>query len=339
MHDQRPPLGRRKPRRYDPTTRSGRTSWIRAGAVLTAGFLLWLVMDAVVLQHNATVIAPLGARRTAALDILDPLTQLARWTGLAAPVEGANVALGRLSDGGFAPPTVPSTTTTTDRPGTTTTTTTIPQPTARHPLRILLVGDSIGEDLDGPLLNDLAATGVVRVFTDDQIDTGLTRLDYFPWIAELESDVYRDRPDVIVGMMGANDAQGFVTPTPIAYGTAAWKARYRRNVGQFFTIGAQGQRRMFWVSVPIIANTGLSRSWQLVRDIQREEARLHHVTYIDSDLTLDPGGAFHAYLKVGGQLVAVRTVADGVHLTPAGGQLLAAAVMADLQRDLHLRLR
>jgi len=42
---------------------------------------------------------------------------------------------------------------------------------------------------------------------------------------------------------------------------------------------------------------------------------------------------------VGGQLVAVRTVADGVHLTPAGGQLLAAAVMADLQRDLHLRLR
>jgi hypothetical protein len=296
-------------------------------------------MDAVVLQHNATVIAPLGARRTAALDLLDPLSELSRWTGLALPVEHANVALGRLSNGGFVPPTVPSTSTTTTLPGTTTTTDRFAQPTARRPVRILLVGDSIGEDLDGPLLNDLVATGVARVFTDDHIDTGLTRLDYFPWIAELEYDVYKDKPDIVIGMMGANDAQAFVTPRPIFYGTRAWKAEYRKNVGQFFTIGASAHRQMFWVSVPIIGNLGLSRSWQLVRDIQREEARAHRVRYINSDLTLDPGGVYHAYLKVGGQLVAVRTVQDGVHLTTSGGQLLASAVMVDLERELHIRLR
>jgi hypothetical protein len=56
----------------------GPTSALRAGVVCLCAFALWLVMDATVLQHNATVQAPLGARRTAALDILDPLSQVAR---------------------------------------------------------------------------------------------------------------------------------------------------------------------------------------------------------------------------------------------------------------------
>jgi hypothetical protein len=235
------------------------------------------------------------------------------------------------------PTTFPTTTTTLRRGATTTTTTTFPQPTAKHPLRVLLVGDSIGEDLDAPLLNDLVATGRVVVNTDGLISTGLTRLDYFNWIAELEHDVYVDRPDVIIGMMGANDSQSFVEPRPILFGTAAWKAKYLSNVGQFFSIGRSGGRQMLWVSIPIISNTGLSREWQLTRDLQHEAAVTHRVFYVNSDLTLDPGGRYHQFLKIGGQVVNVR-VSDGVHLLPPGADLLAAAVMANLQRDLRIHL-
>jgi hypothetical protein len=305
--------------------------------VLLSAFLLWLVMDATVLQHNATVISPLGARRTAALDVLDPLSILSRWTLLDLPVSGANEALGRTADGGFVVPAVPTTTTTTPRGGTTTTTRPVRIVATRaHPLRILLVGDSIGEDLDAQLLNDFSPA-TTRVFTDDQISTGLTRLDYFPWIRELEYDMYRYKPQVVIGMMGANDAQGFVDP-PTLYGTRAWKAHYRRNVGQFFTIGRENGARMFWVSVPIISPKGLSEYTQLVRSIQERMAGKHHVIYVDSDKTLSPGGVFHMYLRIGGQLVQVR-VNDGVHLLPAGASLLANAVMVVVQHDLHVRLR
>jgi len=235
-------------------------------------------------------------------------------------------------------PTVPSsTTTTTPRGGTTTTTRPVRIVATRaHPLRILLVGDSIGEDLDAQLLNDFNPA-TTRVFTDDQISTGLTRLDYFPWVRELEYDMYRYKPQVVIGMMGANDAQGFVDP-PALYGTRAWKAHYRRNVGQFFTIGRQNGARMFWVSVPIISPKGLSEYTQLVRSIQEQMAGKHHVIYINSDKTLSSGGVFHMYLRIGGQLVQVR-VSDGVHLMPAGAALLANAVMVVVQHDLHVRLR
>ena len=208
--------------------------------------------------------------------------------------------------------------------------------TAKHPLRILLVGDSIGTDLDFALQNDLSPS-VTVVNADDHIDTGLTRLDYYPWVAELESDMYHYRPQVVIGMMGANDAQGFVDP-PTPYGTAAWKAQYRRNVGQFFTIGKEYGAQMFWVSVPAISPLGRSEYLQLVRAIQQREAGIHHVFYFDSDSVLSPGGTYHEYLRLNGQIVEVRTT-DGIHLEPAGADLLANAVLLDVEKRLHVYLR
>jgi hypothetical protein len=315
---------------------------VRTGTILLAGFLLWLVMDSTVLYHSAHV-SVLGTRRRVALDVLGPIAKLARELGLQGPVAAANGALGRTAVGGFAIPTVPSTTstTTTTLPGQRVTTTTLPplDPTPGHKLRVLLVGDSIGTDLDYALLQDLQATGLCVVWTDDHTSTGLTRLDYYPWIAELESDVYRYRPQVIVGMMGANDSQSFVSPRVIAWPSTAWARQYARNVGQFFTIGRSAGRRMFWVSVPMIQNAGESRSWQLVRNIQEREAGRHKVVFINSDTTLDPGGTFHMYLRIGGQLALARFPSDGIHVAPAGADVLAAAVMADLRHDLHVRLR
>jgi hypothetical protein len=302
--------------------------------VCLCAFALWLVMDATVLQHNATVQAPLGARRTAALDILDPLSQVARALGLDLPVGWSNVALGRTAVGGFTYPTVPPTT----RPvGPTTTTTIIRTPTHAHPLHVLLVGDSIGEDLDEPLLADLTATGVVVVNTFDKESTGFTRPDYFTWNAELQGLVYEDHPNVIIGLIGANDAQSFIVPTILQWGNKAWPRRYLYNVNQFFSIGTAYGAKMLWVSVPAIQDTGRNKELNLVRRLQLEALKKHHLYYLNSDLTLAPQGHYVAYLDVGGQLAQVRTPSDGIHLTPAGGALLAQAVMIAFKKDLDLK--
>jgi len=303
-------------------------AWARNGLMLLCAFVLWVVMDAGVLQHSARVIGS-GERRQVALDFLGPIADIARWTGLDLPASGANEALGRTGVGGFVIPTVPTTTTV---PGETTTTTTIPFHFSHaHPLRVLLVGDSIGTDLDAPLLADLQASGVAVVFTDDRIDTGLTRLDFFNWIAELAYDVYHDHPQVIVGMMGANDDQNFTNG--LVYPTAAWQAKYAANVSKLFSIGTADGRLMFWVSVPLMSSPG----WQPIRDIQQRVARRHHVVYIDSNLTLCPGGRFRMFLRVGGVITQIR-YSDGIHLTDAGASLLATSVVKVMEHRLHTHL-
>jgi lysophospholipase L1-like esterase len=303
--------------------------WQRTGVVFTCGFLLWLVMDSTVLQHNATVISPLGTRRTVALTILRPIVDFARAVGLDLPVADANEALGRTAAGGFVIPTVPTTTTI---PGTTTTTTTVPlHPTAAHPLRVLLFGDSIGTDLDYALLDDLSATGVVKVFTDDHVDTGLVNSGYFAWIPELAHDVYTLKPQIVIGMLGANDDTSFITGQE--YPSAAWNTEYLKRVDQLFAIGTGDGRKMFWVSVPLMSTPG----WEPIRILQHVAAIRHHVEYINSEAVLDPGHVFHMYLRIDGEIEQVRT-SDGIHLAPAGEDLLAQAVMNALNRDLHLHL-
>ncbi len=311
----------------------GPTSALRAGVVLLCAFALWLVMDSTVLQRSSTVYGQLGARQTAALDILNPISELSRAIGLDLPVAWSNVALSRTAAGGVVVPSVPTTT----RPKEPPTTTTIQRnPTRSHPLRVLLVGDSIGEDLDAALLTDLTNTGVAKVFTDGRVGTGLTRLDAFPWIAELEYDMYHYKPDIVIGLMGANDSQSFLSPITL-FGTPQWRARYLRNVGQFFSAGRVGGCKMFWVSIPTISDKGRNAEWQLVRHLQQKAAGQHHVYFINSDLTLAPNGHYAAYLTVSGQLAQVRQ-SDGIHLTPAGGALLAQAVMIDLKKALRLHL-
>jgi hypothetical protein len=304
--------------------------------VLLCAFALWLIMDATVLQHNAQVVSPVGARRTVALKVLGPIAALARFTGLDLPVSGANQALGRTSVGGFVIPTVPTTTTLKPRTPTTTTTLRV-QPTASHPLRVLIIGDSIGEDLAAPLLAQLQATGVATVWTDTRVGTGITRLDYFNWIAELAYDVHLYHPQLVVGLMGANDPQDFPGPPDVPFNSPLWRTTYLSHASQLFGQGRAGGARFVWASIPTISDPGRDQRMQVVRDLQREAAAKHGVVYVESDDSLAPGGKFVAYLKVGGQLTLVRQP-DGIHLTTAGGTLLAAQVMQVLRTDLGLRL-
>jgi hypothetical protein len=105
-----------------------------------------------------------------------------------------------------------------------------------------------------------------------------------------------------------------------------------------FSIGTQGGTKILWVSVPIIQDKGLNGLLQAVRDLQHKEARLWHVDYFNSDSVLSPHDRYTAYLRVGGQLALVRVPSDGIHLEPAGADLLANAVMRAIRTDLHLRL-
>lgn len=163
-----------------------RAPWQRVLRICVAAFLLWLLLDAPTLQHNAQV-SPVGTRRTVSLDLLGPIAATSRalqvshivsWTDEATgrtgnrPGNGALSTLGPVHKHGSGPVKPPSgghTTTpssTVRGSGTGTTVPDITHPTAADPLRVLILGDSLGIDLGGPLQNDLVNTGVVKATLD-----------------------------------------------------------------------------------------------------------------------------------------------------------------------------
>jgi hypothetical protein len=324
-------------------------SWASVLGIMAATLALWMVLDATSLQHNAQV-SPVGTRRTVALTFLNPLASTTRVLQIADLELAANDLLGRNgnvpgngstfsvvgpahpSKAHKAPPKHSG------HPGPVTVTTANPlaHPSAADPLRVLLVGDSLGLDLGGSLQNSLAATGVVTATLDGKEATGLTRSDYFNWPQELSSDLGTVHPQVIVVMMGANDPQDFLGPPDVPFGTTAWNTEYTQRVVSFMQLATSTGSKLIWVSLPPMQDPGLNAKVQVINLLQRSAAaQVPRVLYVDSSTVV--GSTYSAFTVVNGQVVNTRTP-DGIHITPEGGSLLATAVMAEMHAGLGINL-
>jgi len=325
-----------------------RVHWTRALALGAAAFALWFLLFAPTLQHNAQV-SPVGTRRTISLDLVGPVAALSRGlqlshivsvTGRENRLPGGTVGL-TTSGPRPAPPAAGSRRGSGTAPGHVVagpTTTTVPPnpklPTAANPLRVLIVGDSIGLDMGGPLQSDLAGTGIVSAALDARESTGLTRPDYFNWPAELTADLKSVQPQVVVVMIGANDAQDFLGPPDVPYTSPQWNTLYAQRVAQFMQIAGSGGALVVWVGMPPMQNPGLGAQMSDVNAVvQQQAARAHPpVTYVATDKSLGTAqGGYTAFVtNAAGQIVNVRSP-DGTHLTVGGGQVAAQQVINELQ--------
>jgi hypothetical protein len=331
-------------------------SWTRMLFIGLVCFGVWLLLDAPSL-HNSAVVSPIGVRRTVSLDITGPIAAVSRGLGLSHVVGWTDDAFGRTPGGGpslnTAAPIIggkahPPHPLPPPKPGaapTTTTSTTLPplnaHPTAADPLRVLVIGDSIGIDLGQPLVNDLSNTGVVNATLDGRVDTGLARPDYFNWPAELAIDLANDKPQLVVVMMGANDPQSLVnngTSTP--YGSPDWNSEYGQRVGAFIDTATTAGAHVLWVGMPPMAGSQLNSEMQDVNAVvQQQIATRTGATYLSSAPSLaDANGNFTAYLpSASGAEVNVRTP-DGIHLAPGGGERLSQAVLNSMRSTLKIDL-
>jgi uncharacterized protein len=328
-----------------PPDGRARAPWTRVLALGLAAFALWFLLFAPTLQHNAQV-SPVGKRRTVSLDIVGPVAALTRTLQLSRIVSATGRENGQIGGTGltFSGPTP-------DRSGTrpnsghhpatvagpTTTTTTAPDPkdpTAADPLRVLIIGDSIGLDLGDALQPDLATTGVVNAALDGRESTGLTRPDYFNWPAELQNDLKTVNPQVVVIMMGANDAQDFPGPPDVPYTSPEWNTLYAQRAAQFMQIAESGGAAVVWVGMPPMQNPALSAQMADINAVDSHEAAVATppVHFVSTTKSLGtPQGGYTAFeTNSAGQIVNTRTP-DGIHLTPGGGQLVAQQVIAELQ--------
>ncbi len=327
-----------------------RAPWRHVLKLGAAAFALWFLLYAPTLQHNAQV-SPVGTRRTVSLDLTGPVAAVSRalqlshivsitgrGSGLGGPGGGLTVS-GPRPGGQPAGGARPKTGSNPNAGGTAPTTpTTVPpnpkEPTAANPLRVLIVGDSIGIDLGDALQPDLAQTGVVSAALDGRVSTGLTRPDYFDWPAELSADLKSQNPQVVVVMIGANDAQDFLGPPDVPYTSPQWNTLYAQRVAQFMQIAQSGGATVVWVGMPPMQNPGLNAQMSDVDAVVQQQAAKTHppVTYLSTARSLGTAqGGYTAFVTNGaGQVVNVRTP-DGTHLTPGGGQVAAQQVIAELQ--------
>jgi len=284
---------------------------------------------------------PIGWRRDVAVFFADPVASLSSFFQLSRPREALQSALGREGDDDIN--TALPSPTTPDAGGTTTTIQTAFSPD--DPMRVWIGGDSLAIRSGESMIEDLpplsgGAIEVVVPQIQQQVATGLARPEVLNWPEHLRSETERDDPDVVVLTVGINDAQPLTGEGGVGpFGTEEWQAEYRRRVGGLMDQVLGEGRTLVWVGIPIVRDGGRDAQFQVINEIVRSEAELREgrVLFVDIyEMFKDHNGNYAEYLaNDAGEIVKYREP-DGIHLTPAGGDRVAAEVFGTIAENFDL---
>jgi hypothetical protein len=298
-----------------------------AGGVLAAmllGVVVAGLLDAKAIETRISG-EPLGASRSVALALLKPMTLLSGALQLDRPAQAIDSALGRsggahhtLAQAAQQKPLWPRAV------------------TYAHPLKMYVAGDSMAQVFGSSLVNLAEKTNVIVGKLDYHVSTGLSRPDFFDWPQRFVDMIVEQKPDAAVMLFGANDAQSISANGKVyKVGSAGWRQVYAQRVSQAMDILAKGRRRVYWVGNPIMRDPLYRSRISMMDHIYQAEARKHPgVVYIPTwPLFADKKGSYAEYLPdAGGDMVLMRA-SDGIHLTRAGGDRMAQAVLEVIEKD------
>jgi hypothetical protein len=299
---------------------------------------LWTFLVSPTLERSADA-SPEGARRSVSLALLGPLSALSETLRVSVLTDAAVRAVGHdqaaAPGGGLVEPPEPIPTVPGDdeqgpNQGDPKPTGPIRVPTPTKKLRVAVVGDSLGAGL-GTYLERVMKPSLVRVSRQGQISTGLSRPDYFNWPATMRVIVDRFKPDLVIVMLGENDAQGLRSPQGdvlVPSGTFPWPGAYEERVRDFMDAATSGGARVVWVGLPVARDRS---RWEILRrlnEIYEAASRdVGDVAFLDTwDLYSTPSGGYTAYLHEGNKVTEIRSP-DGLHFTPTGYEHLARAAL------------
>ncbi len=319
-----------------------------AGHVIVVGLVTLLVgamLNAAGLRKTA-LSQPVGLRRDIATAFADPIYDVSHALYIDRLRQGFKSLLGRSSDDQVdtslpSPTTVPA--------GPTPTPTTLPPRetfTAAHQLRLWIGGDSLSEVPGDRLIDQAMATGAVGLVgpVDTHISTGLARPEVFNWPFYLEAVLTADMPNAVVLTFGANDDQTLTGDNGgETFGSPQWETEYSRRVGGLFDeiTSLPSHPRLFMVGIPPVSNAPrFEGHYTVINSIFSAQAQLRpgRVYYVDTVPVLGtPSGGYQEFApQLDGTVVQIRTD-DGIHVTDAGGDRVAAKILSVMREAFNLQ--
>ncbi|MBC8069168.1 MAG: DUF459 domain-containing protein [Deltaproteobacteria bacterium] len=176
--------------------------------------------------------------------------------------------------------------------------------------------------------------------------SGLARPDFYDWHEVTAAIVSAWQPEASVVMFGGNDVQGLYMGKGewIRWQDDGWDEEYAKRIDALCDLLAPAGQKIFWVGMPVMRPTKFHERVKRVNVIYRARmAAREGATFIDAwDVLADPDGNYADKIAIGtnddgtpGKKVRVRA-GDGIHLSPAGANVLRDHVLAVLERELGI---
>jgi hypothetical protein len=207
--------------------------------------------------------------------------------------------------------------------------------------RILVVGDSLAQDLEVGLINELPKSTGIRIVATAKVSTGLTTPWYYDWPHHLQVQVRRYHPDVVIALFGANDEHRLdVNGRAYPIGSKPWGETYRRRVRHMAAIATTSGAYVVWAGLPVVQDPRYGRGLGVIDQIvQAVAASTRGVSFFhERSLLASTDGTFRTFAFVNHHSEVIRTP-DGLHFTTPGAEVLATDVIKKMSLLFRVNVR
>ncbi len=210
------------------------------------------------------------------------------------------------------------------------------------PHKILVVGDSLAIGLALSLRRAVTGFDDMILIDEGKVSSGLANPKYFNWEKALISLVEKYEPNIVVAMMGANDAKYIKLnekPRPADAKNKSWPQVFSMRVESFLDILAQKNILTYWIGLPIMGDAVYAQQAQAMNVILKDAcAKFSNAHFLDTWTVLaDDKGEYSTFLPTpGGSKVKVRAN-DKIHFTVAGSDILTRFFFQTIAKDVALR--
>jgi hypothetical protein len=196
-------------------------------------------------------------------------------------------------------------------------------------------GDSLGDGVWSGLYTVLKSHPEEKLFRHSKVGTGLTRVDYATWFADLTTALDNDHIDIAVVMVGANDQQSIRDDNHKGYlfQSEGWTRTYTARVDAILAEFARRKVTAIWIGLPIMRKDELNTGAAFINHLLAAATSRTGAVFLPLfDDFKGPDGGFASHLPdANGRLRQVR-LEDGVHFTGYGYELVAAKVYAEMDK-------
>lgn len=196
---------------------------------------------------------------------------------------------------------------------------------AQNAKRILVLGDFVANAAGDGLSQLYAENTDIVVLISTNLSSGLVRDSHYNWIDNIPKLIAKEKPDVIVMALGANDDQPIkMNGETIDVNASEWKDNYRQRITALTNALKQTGKPFLWLGNPSFKDRDLSiaiASFNRLYKQQVEAAGGHFIDVWEGFVDEQGNFALSGY-DVNGQTARLRAN-DGINFTSAGKKKLA----------------
>lgn len=204
---------------------------------------------------------------------------------------------------------------------------------------VLAIGDSMMRLLGREMEKAFKKADIQPMVSFSSLGSGLVRPSAFNWTQKIDELVATNHPKTVFVCLGANDRQaieadGIVIPYENA---EAWRAAYSKCIGGVMDqLISKKVERIVWLLLPPMRDPVNEEHAKLVTEVVTEQAateeRKDYVALYSIGRVLSPKDPTKykptRFVGSSTQPFQVRDP-DGVHLTAAGGKIVAEAILSE----------